>query len=113
MIVGQKVFVRKIGNSARHRKPEELITEEEIESIGKIYFYLKGYSRQKFGIEEMRDISNYSSNFIVYENKQDYLDEDEYSNLLDEIRKVFGSYGRCDLNLDQLRRICEIIKSAN
>jgi hypothetical protein len=109
MKVGQEVYVRKIGNSARHIKSEDLITKEIVEKVGNKYFYLKDFCRTKFGREEMCDISEYASNFVVYESLQEIKDENEFIAKSDDIKKVFQSYGKVGLSLDQIRRIYDII----
>lgn len=108
--VGQTVYVRRVGNAARHRTPEEIISEEIVERVGKKYFYLKGFDHEKFGIEEKRDISEYSSNFIVYESKKEIEEEEEYLTKLKMIREVFHQYGHCSLPLEVIRQIFDIIK---
>lgn len=107
---GQKVYVKKIGNAARNRKPEDLVTEEIVEKVGKKYFYLKDYYREKFSIEEMRDISEYSSNCAVYESKKEIEEEDEYFTKVGAIRAVFMRYGSYPLSLEAVRRIYSIIE---
>jgi hypothetical protein len=110
MKVGQVVYVKRVGNAARRRDEKDLVTEETIEKVGNKYFYLKGYYRYKFSIEEKRDISEYSSNFIVYESMKEIEEETEYFTKVENIRKIFERYGRCSLSLDQIRRINNIIQ---
>ncbi len=106
---GDKVYVKKVGNAARGCEPENLITEETIESVGRKYFYLIGYYRNKFSITEKRDISEYSSEFVVYESKKEIDDEEEYNYKLKSIRDKIGNYGKCDLDLDKIRVIHDLI----
>jgi hypothetical protein len=109
MVAGQKVFVERIGNCARNRDPDDLVFEGEVEKVGRDYFYLKGFTRSKFSKTTMTEASDYSANYKVYESLQAIEDKNEYNKKLTLIRKTFDSYGRPDLTLDQLRKICEII----
>jgi hypothetical protein len=108
MKVGQKVFVRRVGNAARHREKDELISEEIVEKIGRKYFYLKDFYKCKFCLEDMHDVSEYTSNYYVYLTKQEILDENEQSEITDKIKTYFRK-NQSDLSLEDLKKICEII----
>lgn len=112
IIPGQVVFVKKVGNAARWRKEDELVEEEIVERVGKKYFYLQGFRNHKFSIEEMRDISDYTSDFYVYLTMQEIKDEAEYALKVKEISKVFDHYGRVDLSLEVIRQLHDILKTA-
>lgn len=113
LIVGQTVFVRPIGNASRWHTGDVLthIKEAKIEKIGRKYFYLEGYRSEKFGIEEMRDISDYSSDFEIYISMQDIKDKIEATKLNWDIKQYFNSHGNSNLSLKQLRKIKEVIDS--
>lgn len=114
--VGQKVYVKPVGNSARYIKDNILdnIKESEVEKIGKKYFYLKEFSREKFGFEYAdsnicSSISDYSANFEVYLSKQDIMDDIERNKIIYELKQFFYYYGQSKyLTLEQLRKIKEI-----
>ncbi len=56
--VGQEVFIRRVGNAARHIKNDaDSIEKAVVQTVGRKYFTLTDYWRCKFGIEEMHDIS--------------------------------------------------------
>jgi hypothetical protein len=111
--IGLKVYLKPVNNAARYGNNE--IKELVIKKIGKKYFFVGGENQDnerfwtKFDIEELREVSNYSPDWKLYFSKQEILDEQESDKLTSEIRNKFGSYGRLDLTLDQLRRIKEII----
>ena len=104
--VGQKVYLKPIGNKVRI---SQNIRESEIEKIGKKYFYLKGFNREKFSMEDMMNVSNYVSDWKVYLSIQEIEYEKEYNQLFENIRKTFDHWSGVNFTLDQLRRIKEII----
>ena len=111
MKVGQIVYVKKVGNSARYCKEDELISEEVVEKVGNKYFYLKHYTRVKFSIERMCDVSEYSYNYNVYLTRQEIEDETERDNKLDAIKREFSRYGKMsDISLEVIRQIYTILK---
>jgi hypothetical protein len=110
---GQKVIVMKIGNSARpyRNSPlEDRLSEEKISKVGNKYFYLEGYDNTKFCKERMINVSEYSSNFAVYLNKQEIIDEDELSTKISEIKKFFYDFSKpSSLSLSDVRRIHAVL----
>lgn len=116
MRVGDKVFLKAVGNMARGRK-ETYIVEYKIEKIGRIYFEVcqEGYESVnpiKFKIEDRRQHTEYSPDWKVYFSMQEILDEEEVERLSSKLREKFGSFGRIDLTLDQLRRISRIVNES-
>ncbi|MBX4152277.1 beta barrel domain-containing protein [Paenibacillus lautus] len=111
MNVGDKVFLKAVGNNARGRK-EVLIREDVITKIGRKYFEVgSGYKPLKFHIEGLQqETGGYIADWELYFTKQDILDEDEFQRLAWDIKTRFGGYGKVNLTLDQLRRIDAIIK---
>lgn len=73
--VGQTVYLRPVGNALRNT--DGAIKEETIETVGKKYLTLKNYYRMKFGYygDRIRDISEYSANYILYTSLQEIEDE--------------------------------------
>jgi hypothetical protein len=112
MNVGDIVYLKPLNNNARYCKDGILnhIKQGEVVKVGKKYFYIKGYERQKFGIEEMHDISEYCAGWQVYHSIQEIHDEVEHGKLSDEIRKYFSVYGKVSLSLSKLRKIKEVIE---
>jgi len=107
--VGQKVLVKRVGNAARHYNASELVEEAVVESVGRKYFYLVGYHRCKFDIERRYDVSDFSTNFKVYDTQQEIDDEAEYKKKNEDIRKAFDWTSTAELTLDQIRAIHDIL----
>lgn len=113
MKVGDTVYVIPIGpNNTRYIKDSILnhIKEGVVEKIGNKYFYLKGWSREKFSIEDMMNVTEYCKDWKVYINKQKIYDKVEYSELLSNIKSKFDLWSNTKFTLDQLRRINAILK---
>ena len=69
--VGQKIWTLNVGNSARNCKQE--LTEREVTKVGRKYFYVdSGYRDLKFNIEDLREVTEYTSDYAVYLDKSDY-----------------------------------------
>lgn len=111
--IGQKVYLKPINNAARYGNKE--INEKTILKIGRKYFSVgeEGQTNErfmtKFEIEDLREVTDYSPDWEVYFSEQEILDEEEFNEIARDIRLKFGSYGKLDLTMDQLRRIKEII----
>ncbi|WP_243208153.1 MULTISPECIES: PolC-type DNA polymerase III N-terminal domain-containing protein [unclassified Paenibacillus] len=110
MNIGDKVYLKAVGNMARGRK-EPLIKESEITRIGRKYFEVQlGTKPIKFNIESYRqENGGYSADWKLYFSIQEILDEQEFEKLEKGIKSKFDTFGKLDLTLDQLRRINEII----
>mgnify|MGYP000982343436 CR=1 FL=1 len=105
--VGQIVFVKRIGNAARY---ESRITEEVVESIGRKWFTLKDFRRERFSLDDgLNDGKGYISNYAVYVSMQEIEDEKEHSKLCNILNREFSSYGDSNLSLKTLRKIIDII----
>jgi len=113
MKVGQEVVIYRIGNAARNRSREDLIETSTITKVARKYFYIEGYSQSKFGIDEMRDISDYSSNYEVYFSREILDDKLELAELKNKIRDFF-SYtpllSEKALPIDTARKIWDMLK---
>lgn len=113
MQVGDTVFLKPTGNAVRYYTDDILkgIMEDEIVKIATKYFYLKKYSQYKFYINGMHSYDDgNNSGYIAYLSMQEIYNEQEAEVLGNDIRKVFGSYGKLKLSLDKLRRIKSIIE---
>jgi len=109
--VGQPVYVKSIGNAARHKKGEALISEAVVETVGRKWFTLEKYWGERFSLENgYNDGKGYSCNFIVYESRQQILDEQEVVDKCREISKGF-EYGHNmqKLSLEDIRVIHKIL----
>jgi hypothetical protein len=113
LTLGQKVYLKPVNNAARYGNKE--IKEQTILKIGRKYFLVgaEGQTNErwmtKFSIEDLREVSDYSPDYELYFSKQEILDEEESNDIVRDIRLKFGSYGKINLTLDQLRRIKAII----
>jgi|WetSurMetagenome_2_1015567.scaffolds.fasta_scaffold695503_2 hypothetical protein len=107
--IGQKIYVKRF--NARNREADD-IREAIINKIGKKYFYLNEYPWVKFSISEMRDISNYASDYGIYLSEQEIKDEKEYFEKLKFLKDTFDyCRGKKNFTLDQLKKICNIINN--
>jgi len=107
MKVGQKIYLKPIGNNARYGNQE--VRECTISKIGRKYFELeeKGYGR--FFIESMaQDCGQYISGYQAYLSIQDIEDEEEAKKLYSEIKKAFSGFST-SLSLSELKEISRII----
>lgn len=86
-------------------------TEVEVVSVGRKYITVKeGRFEYKFDItNNYREKSEYSPNYILYNDIQEIHDERESENINDYIRDKIGQYGKPRISLEQLRRIKDII----
>ncbi|MGG3890312.1 hypothetical protein [Metabacillus fastidiosus] len=113
IIVGEKVYLKPVNNAARGGNKE--IREEYIIKIGRKYFFVgkEGETNErlmvKFNIDDLRQVTDYSPNWIIYFSKQEILDTEESIKLTREIKEKFNTWGNVGLSLDQLKRIKDII----
>lgn len=106
MEVGQKVYIKPIGNATRCSKE---IKEGTISKIGRKYFELKeNYGR--FFIDGMhQDGGQYISNYQCYLSLQEIEDEEELYNLQHWLRKEF-SYSS-NYSLKTLREVKKLLEN--
>jgi hypothetical protein len=85
------------------------IKEYKITKIGKKYFECEGL-KHKFNISNLTyECKDYSQlNYTLYRSVKEIEEEDEYNNLLKQIREDFRSYSP-SFTLEQLRKINLII----
>ncbi len=106
--VGQTVYVQPIGNKRRYTSD---IAEAKVSKIGKKYFELEGYYRERFYLDSgLNDGRGYISDYHVRLSLQEIEDEKEITELSHFIGDRF-QYGqnRDQLSLEQLRKIKAII----
>lgn len=88
------------------------ITNVEVASVGKKYFYLDEYKRYKYNKETMCLVSEYSqTSGKLYFDRQQILDENEHRELIRSIRKYFDHWGgQSDkTTLEQLREVGKVL----
>lgn len=119
--IGQKVYVKKIGNAARYlnqkKAPiEEYVEEATVSKVGRKWFKVEGdlWQHEQFDIETgWHDCGQYSSRYIAYESMQEIYDEVEIEKVLIWVRTEIGTYGHSSISLTKLRAIKAIIEGAD
>ena len=108
MEVGQKIYLKPIGNQARYSKE---IKETIISKIGRKYFEVEDSGYGRFFIDTMnQDCGQYVSGYTCYLSLQEIEHEKEAKILSEKIKKVFSGFSP-DLPLDKLKKIERIINS--
>jgi hypothetical protein len=102
--VGQTVYLEPTGNACRYSKE---IVETKVIKVGRKYFEVEN-KHIKFDIDNMCEVSNYCSNWSVYLSRQEIEDKNEKESINRAMRELFGTYGRNNLSLEQLRQIQKI-----
>lgn len=121
--IGQRVFVKKIGNAARYldqkKAPiEEYVEEATVSKIGRKWFKVvcgqsPGLELEQFSIETgWHDGGQYSGHYIVYESMQEIYDEIEDEKVLAWVRSQIGNIGYNSISRSKLRAIKAIIEEA-
>jgi len=106
--VGQTVwFVEKDNRTGKAYTPKETTITE----VGRIYFKV-GVSRHKFSIKTMLAVTDYPVSQSIYLDIEIFKKEERYNELLSEIRKMFGHYGKIDVTLEQLEGITKILNKS-
>jgi|GEM_PF-2182584 len=106
LCVGQKLWlVRSHHYRGDNREPIEVT----ISKVGKKYFELEDYSRCKFEIETLKQVTE--TNYVdrCHLSLQEILDEREADKLAGQIKNIFGGYGKPKLTLEQLRKIMDVV----
>ena len=102
---GQKVYVKRMGNEARYKG--EYYTEETVEKVGRKWFTIEKFWREKFNLETGLNYSGqYSSTMVVYESIQKIEEEKE---IKDKCRKIADAFNFGmnikNLTIDKIRLI--------
>lgn len=104
---GMTVFVLNINNAARWS--EQKLDETRILSVGRKFFVLDEYQKERFFIDTLiSDGCGYSPNYKVYLSKYDYDNEIECNRINKKIEERFR-YGKSDLDIKKLKEIENII----
>lgn len=108
--VGQKVWTLNVNNAAR--RVERKLTERELVKVGRKYFYLKEYGREiKFDIETLEEFTDYTSDYKVYLDPQDWEDEKTSGELISKIKLIlYPQFRSSGVSLDKLRSIAKILE---
>lgn len=108
---GQKVYLTLGINKARYDKSEYV--EGEVTKVGRKYVTVKvGYRDYQFDLtDELRQKTDYTQDYYLYESLEVLTDEKERYKLADDLNLYFSSsYSiKNKLSLDQMQRIKEII----
>jgi hypothetical protein len=106
MEVGQKIFLKPIGNAARG---DSEIKECVITKIGRKYFEVDPKYYGRFNIESMsQDSGRYISNYQAYLSITEIEEEREAQAIYGSLRNIFSAYTN-RIPLDKLRGIKEIL----
>ena len=101
--IGDIVAVKRIGNEARNRTWKELFLLASVSKIGKKYFELKDFYRERFKIENgMHDDKGWVSNYVVYKSMEDALEDDR-------IQKAKQTISRFNFSAMNAREIDEVL----
>jgi len=111
--IGQTVYLAPSDNKIRRGAPQ--IVEGTIITVGKKYYTIKTkydlHREYKFGMEDLKQQTDYSPDYYLYFDKQELLDDKEAAALRKKFNRFFEWSGnrQTRLTLEQLRRINEII----
>ena len=112
-IVGETLYSLNVGNAAR--RTEKKLTPVTVISVGRKYFTCQPvgstgkWSETKYHLDKWSEATDCTTNSRLYETEQEWLDEKEADEIALTLRRLFSGYGRCPLNIDQLRSIKDII----
>lgn len=84
-------------------------TETEVISVGRKYFEVNHFPRDKFFIDSLRSNNEVGCPIQLYPSIQAIEDKREHNALSRELRQLFGQYGSIPYSLDTLRKVKEII----
>ena len=106
MKIGQTVYLRPIemGNAYRRDKS---IKEATVEKVGRKYVTIVRYGR--FYIESRMQKTTYSSDYELFESKEELDLKIEAEDLRNRIKNSTPKYGKWDLEIDKLRQIATIL----
>jgi len=106
LYVGQNLW---LVSSHNYKRVDLEPIEVTISKVGKRYFELVGYTRSKFDIQTLKQVTD--TNYIdeCYLTLQEIFDKRESDKLIEKIRKVLGGYNKPNLTLEQLRKIWYIL----
>lgn len=117
MEIGQILYIQALNfRSTKKRTIQEVLDgliEAKVETIGRKYFTVSGsnFIRTKFSLLTMSDVSELGDGryFCAFEDKNHLALKLEKEELLREIKNFFCYKMNQNLDLDQLRKIKEVI----
>jgi hypothetical protein len=87
---GQKFYVKLTGNLARHNKDGGF--EAVVDKVGRKYFTLKVEERpwfkEKFHVEDLTQVTNYSTDYVLYNSRWDYEKMNLKPKVIDSITEL-------------------------
>lgn len=112
--IGAVLYIVNIGNELR-RGTKQVISPVTVSKVGRKYFEVTSTryhgTDTKFDIDTWGQVSDYCSNWHLYASEKEWLDQVESTDLTDNIRKFFNTWGADKLTLESLRIIhAEITK---
>ena len=109
LYVGQTVWYKSLSG---RRGDDVSLTETKIASVGKKYFETEERYLGRFFKDTLKhDAGQYSSRYQIYLSKEQYENEVEANQIYSELRNIFSSYGRTNMELSKLRAILSIVRS--
>jgi hypothetical protein len=106
MEIGQTVYLRPVemGNAYRRDKS---IKEAAVEKVGRKYVTIVRYGQ--FDIESRMQKTIYSSDYELFESKEELDLKMEVEDLGNRIKNSIHKYGKWNLEIDKLRQIATIL----
>lgn len=109
LYVGQTVWYKSL---LGRRGDDVSLKETKIASVGKKYFETEERYLGRFFKDTLKhDAGQYSSRYQIYLSKEQYENEVEANQIYSELRNIFSSYGRTNMELSKLRAILSIVRS--
>ena len=109
LYVGQTVWYKSLSG---RRGDDVSLKETKIASVGKKYFETEERYLGRFFKDTLKhDAGQYSSRYQIYLTKEQYENEVEANQIYSELRNIFSSYGRTNMELSKLRAILSIVRS--
>lgn len=109
LYVGQTVWYKSLSG---RRGDDVSLKETKIASVGKKYFETEERYLGIFFKDTLKhDAGQYSSRYQIYLSKEQYENEVEANQIYSELRNIFSSYGRTNMELSKLRAILSIVRS--
>lgn len=105
LTVGQKVWVDPSKSFRNSKEPYEAT----VSKVGRKYFELEDGFREKYDLENGRQVLDSSYVKKVYLTFQEITDKHERDKLYSTLRAKFSDYGTPKYSLEQLRKVAEIL----
>ena len=114
-VVGEKLYRVDTGNLARNGKGKQV--HVFVKKVGRKYFKVNEsmdgseWADVEFCIETWGQNTHYSSDYLLFESEQEYLEKKESDYLFHKIKNQHFSSWANPYSLDKLRQIKAIIES--